>query len=145
MIRSFTRILSLVLPLFLCASSASGQSWAEHVQFLMESMRFNIPELLNDLERLRNWNEDHVPIGLHWDLQDANNDPFQACDWTETPGSTRCGPINDNPSGLTTGQLFQILTHDVTSPIGYREKLKMVYGLNHDDIDNLFNSYMNTQ
>jgi hypothetical protein len=122
------------------------ESWADHVQFLMESMRFNLPGLLNfQLEGLRNFNEDHVPIGLHWDLQDEINDPDPACDWIATLGSTRCGPINDNTSGLTTGQLFQILTHDVTSPIGYREKIKMVYGLNQNDIDNLFESYLDTQ
>jgi hypothetical protein len=122
------------------------ESWSDHIQFLMEAMRFNDPFLLFvDLEQIRNFNEDHVPIGLHFDLQDFENDPLPACDWNFTEGSIRCGPINDNISGLSTAQLFNILTADVTNPLIYRNKLESTYGVNSTDLNNIFVNYLNTQ
>ncbi len=122
------------------------ESWAHHIEFLMTSMRFIEPDLLTDvLERRRNRNEDHIPIGVHWDVQDAAPELFAACDWDPTPGSIPCGAIRDHISGLTIAQLFNILTSDVTNPLVYRDRLKAVYNLNSQEVDNLFEDYLNTQ
>ncbi len=63
--------------------------------FLLISMKLNDSFVLTiDLVRFRNFNVDHVLMGLYWDLQDGQNDSFPACDRTPVQGLFQCGPIN---------------------------------------------------
>jgi hypothetical protein len=122
------------------------ESWAEYLAWHMFAMRFNLPFILTEvLEEIRNENENHVPIGVHWDLQDFPMDVTVACDVEEGQGWTRCDEIRDDVSNLTVAQLFQILTSDVTSPQIYRDRVISVYNQNAVLVNMLFDDYLDTQ
>lgn len=121
---------------------AISESWAEHIEHLMSANTFGDPDRLTiTLERTRNFNANHVPIGLHWDLMDDVADTVNACD-QET---NQCGPIDDHVSDLTTSQLFNLLTGDCNAMELYRAKIKTLPGMNVTQVDNLVNSYTDTQ
>ncbi|HQU61490.1 MAG TPA: hypothetical protein PLU64_19915, partial [Saprospiraceae bacterium] len=66
-----------------------------------------------------------------------------ACDRTRPP---QCGPIVDNVSGFFNGQLFSVLTPQVSNIEVYRDRvinvlLPAVPGNTAQGIDDLFNSY----
>lgn len=122
------------------------ESWAEYLLWHMFAMRFNLPMIMTQfIERIRNVNVIHIPIGVHWDLQDVDDDSIDVCDVEEGQGWSRCGEIRDDVSNLTVAQLFQILTSDVTSPQIYRERVISVYNQNAVLVNTLFEDYLDTQ
>ena len=125
------------------------ESWAEHVGETYTHRRYlENNSIFGDWERrletTRNDTTNHVPIGLHHDLIDvANVLDTNACDRTRPP---QCGPIVDNVSGFFNGQLFSVLTPQVSNIEVYRDRvinvlLPAVPGNTAQGIDDLFNSY----
>ena len=96
----------------------------------------------DELEEIRNDSPNHVPIGLHFDLFDNQNDLNDACDRVIGSG---CGPIADNVDGFTNGELFSILDENTTDPDIYQARVinDLLPGSGNTvaDVNGLFNSY----
>jgi len=101
------------------------------------------PNYIDLLENTRNEMTDHIPIGLYHDLIDGINTNEQAGDgdW----GTTNTGTINDNVSGLTNAQLFNLLDANTTSPTIFIQRVNssgiVQFPNTTSGINNLFNSY----
>jgi len=95
-----------------------------------------------ELELTRNHRPNHVPIGLHFDLFDNQNDLIDACDRVIGSG---CSPIADNVAGFTNGELFSILDENTTDPGIYQARVinDLLPGSGNTvaNVDALFNSY----
>ncbi|MBX2928363.1 MAG: hypothetical protein KF852_11050 [Saprospiraceae bacterium] len=119
------------------------ESWAEHIGMTFTHRIYGVQNSVPDdwllnLERTRNDDLNHVPIGLYHDLIDDTPDIVEACDRDPFV----CGPINDQVSGFTNGQLFSLLNDDIFSPAAYRNRLLQISNpATHSAINNLFDSY----
>ncbi|WP_425420690.1 hypothetical protein [Phaeodactylibacter xiamenensis] len=126
------------------------ESWAEHLEQVYTDREFGGNTSLfpagrtreRELELTRNHRLNHVPIGLHFDLFDNQNDLNDACDRVIGSG---CGPIADNVAGFTNGELFSILDENTTDPDIYQAKVinDLLPGSGNTvaDVNALFNSY----
>ena len=123
------------------------ESWASHLEHVYTDRAYggnnSIPfDWQIRLERTRNHRLNHVPIGLHFDLFDNQNDLNDACDRVIGSG---CGPIADNVAGFTNGELFSILDENTTDPDIYQARVinDLLPGSGNTvaDVNALFNSY----
>jgi len=130
---------------------AVAESWAEHVARSFAHFKYgnnnsltNYPTYIEFLEKQRDESFNHIPIGLYYDLTDGINISETSFDgaWANT-GTVFS--INDNVSGLTNAQLFNLLDANSISPSVFIQRLNnsgIVQPPNSvSDINNLFNSY----
>lgn len=126
-----------------------GKSYSNRLYGTMNSFDPGVNFWIAFLEATHNESENHVPIGLHWDLMDDSpleSDSWDSNDidfWSTTSGTAFL--IDDQVSGFTNHQMFYSLNANVTSPIQYRNWLNTNYtittGNSVNDVNDLFNSY----
>ena len=134
---------------------AVAESWALHIELTFADMTYGTNAWFNGsqnitytsyiqlLEHVKNETQNHIPIGLYYDLIDGINTTEIAGDgdW----GTTNTGTINDNVSGLTNAQLFNLLDANTTSPTIFIQRVNssgiVQFPNTTSGINNLFNSY----
>ncbi len=134
---------------------AVAESWAEHIELTFADMTYGNNAWFNGsqnitytsyiqlLEHVKNKTQNHIPIGLYYDLIDGINTTEIAGDgdW----GQTNQGIIDDNVSGLTNAQLFSLLDNTTISPAIFVNKLNnsgFITGSNTiQDVNDLYNSF----
>lgn len=105
---------------------ALAESWADHIGQTYAHRNYGFQNSIDfdwqvRLERMRNEETDHIPIGYYNDLIDTHVDDVNACDRDVVP--SQCGPINDGVSGITNEQMFTELVPSVTSPQEFTNNL----------------------
>lgn len=126
------------------------ESWAEHIGESYTHDRYGAANSgggptdtwQTELEETRNNTPNHVPIGLYHDLIDDVPDVNPAC---EDNDGTSCGPIVDNVSGFSNGEMFSLLTPFIDNVDLFRlsveNNLLPGSGNTLADLDALFDSY----
>lgn len=133
---------------------AVSESWADfigmtyaHRQYGASNSLGILISYLNWLETSKNESENHVPVGFFHDLVGGINnevgcdkDQFGRC--PPTGGGVCCGPINDQVTGFTISQMFDLMDFGTNSPSAFRNRL--IQGQStaiQTSINDLFNGY----
>lgn len=126
------------------------ESWAEFIGMRMTHDTYggqnSIPfDWLIRLERTKNEDPNHIPIGLYHDLSDSENmddlnSAFPPCDQDE---QTVCSVVDDFVTGINIGHMFIRLDGTTTTPRQFIDKVKLQIptGNSQQAIENLFLSY----
>jgi hypothetical protein len=118
------------------------EGWASHMEYYFQAKNYpNNQFWLNQIEDLRNETENHIPIGVYYDLVDSNQgSPFEfVCD-EDNP--SRCGTITDRVNGFTNAELFSKLNTNITSVDAFQQAISVGQPSNAvTNIQILFDSY----
>jgi hypothetical protein len=116
------------------------EGWANHVGYYFQAKNYG-DDFLKVLEELRNETENHIPIGVYYDLLDTNQgSPFEfVCD-EDNPGN--CGTIVDRVAGFTNAQMFSKLNASVNSVDDFKQQISLGQpAATLSNIQTLFDSY----
>lgn len=124
------------------------ESWAEHIGQTYTHRGYPTNALTsitgtwqNNLERTRNERTNHIPIGIHHDLNDNSGNEANAFDEDDPT----FGSITDQVAGFTNRQMFLSLNASVTTPDQYRiwlnNNFTQISGNNATNVNGLFSSY----
>lgn len=121
------------------------ESWAEHIGSLCAHERYGNSTsyfpftFATLLERTRNESENHVPIGLYYDLLDNDPDLSLACDIDDP---NRCGIIDDQISDVSNTVMFSKMNSSTKSVQEFIALIKAeVSPQDQQKVEDLFNSY----
>ncbi|MEP6646487.1 MAG: hypothetical protein ABJC12_05320 [Saprospiraceae bacterium] len=114
-----------------------GETYAHRTYLNLNTSQFG--SWLIQLERTRNESIHHIPIGFYNDLVDNSPDTgLFVCD----QDFLNCGSIDDQASGFSISQMYNLLTFNTSSPQEFKDKL--IDGVQQSikiQVNNLFNDY----